>query len=125
MTKGFRPPLPILERLARKSVIDEVTGCYLYPTSLDAAGYARVMTGSRTDGTRRVDSVHRIAWREEHGPIPPGLEVHHECFQRNCWNVAHLALVTQAENKALLSPEGLEKKRVVMREIQKVRWVAA
>lgn len=42
--------------------------------------------------------VHRVAWEEEHGPIPPGMKVCHSCDNPPCYNVEHLFLGTHQEN---------------------------
>lgn len=47
------------------------------------------------DGLRVVAT--RIAWRLEHGEIPPGLMVTHTCRTKLCLNPAHLRLGTQKD----------------------------
>lgn len=55
-------------------------------------GYGRyVMNGGTLN-------AHRIAWESLNGPIPEGLTVDHLCRNRGCQNVAHMELVTGAEN---------------------------
>ncbi len=53
-------------------------------------------------GVRRVRGVrwyvHRLAWTEEHGPIPDGMVVRHRCDNPRCYNVEHLQLGTQSDN---------------------------
>jgi hypothetical protein len=46
----------------------------------------------------RTRRVHRVAWEQRHGPIPPGLEPDHLCRQPDCFEDSHLELVTHAEN---------------------------
>lgn len=45
--------------------------------------------------------AHRVAYENEHGPIPDGHVVHHECGQKLCVNVAHLRCLTHAAHNAL------------------------
>ena len=42
--------------------------------------------------------AHRVAWMEENGPIPEGLEIDHLCNNRGCVNAQHMEVVTHAEN---------------------------
>ncbi|WP_353848602.1 HNH endonuclease signature motif containing protein [Cellulomonas sp.] len=39
-----------------------------------------------------------MAWEQENGPIPPGMQLDHLCRVRECVNPLHLELVTQREN---------------------------
>lgn len=72
-------------------VHDPVYGCQLATGRRDKDGYAY-------HGKSRA---HRVAWEAEHGPIPAGMEVQHDCKRRACCNVAHLRLVTRSENERL------------------------
>jgi len=44
------------------------------------------------------DLVHRRAYEEAYGSIPPGLQIDHLCETRDCINVEHLRAVTPREN---------------------------
>jgi len=44
--------------------------------------------------------VHRIAWIDAYGPIPDGHEIDHTCFNRACFALKHLEIVTRSENNA-------------------------
>lgn len=61
---------------------DPRTGCWLWPLALSTQGY----------GILRHQLVHRVAYQECVGPIPPGYRVIHTCTTRDCLNPAHLAL---------------------------------
>jgi hypothetical protein len=67
---------------------DPVFGCLLWRGRLDADGYGR-------DGRRKA---HIVAWEAEHGAVPEGFELDHECRRRACCFVPHLAAVTRSEN---------------------------
>lgn len=66
--------------------------CVIHPGRPNNKGYVSRKFGGRMEG------VHRIAWIEAHGPIPPGMEVDHVCKQRACVEVSHLRLLTHREN---------------------------
>ena len=70
--------------------------CARWAGSHNSKGYGNFYDRS----ARSNRGVHRVAWELVNGPIPDGLEVHHECHVRDCVNVAHLALLTPEENKA-------------------------
>ena len=61
-------------------------------------------------GTKNIDYrprlVHRLAWAEKHGPIPPGMFVLHNCDNPSCYNVEHLRLGTAADNTADMMARG-------------------
>lgn len=42
--------------------------------------------------------AHRMAWEETHGPIPPGMQVHHRCEIKLCINPQHLELMSVADH---------------------------
>jgi hypothetical protein len=64
------------------------------------AGYGYVRSGAR-----RV-LVHRLSWEREHGPIPPGLCVLHECDNPPCFNTGHLFLGTMRANSLNMLSKG-------------------
>ena len=68
--------------------------CIPSPNYRDREGYSHV----RYRG--RMQLAHRVAWMKEHSPIPAGMTVDHVCFNPGCINVAHLRLLTAAENAA-------------------------
>jgi hypothetical protein len=73
-------------------------GCWLWSGSQLPFGYGMFMTGSRTDGSRRVVVAHRFAYERLVGPIAAGLQIDHLCSVPPCVNPAHLEPVTPLEN---------------------------
>jgi hypothetical protein len=73
------------------SITDE---CIEWDMSLNEKGYGRVSVGH---GWRRI---HRVAWEEANGPVPPGMLVLRRCDNPPCFNVDHLFLGTNDENMA-------------------------
>ncbi len=73
---------------------DPDTGCWIWQLGKTAAGY-----GARWDkNEERVLLAHRRYYEQEHGPIPPGLEIDHLCRNRACVNPEHLEAVTRTVN---------------------------
>ncbi len=83
-----------LERLIRKTEVSE-EGCFLWTGALQAEGYARLSIGQ---GKKKRTFIHRYAYENLVGPIPTGMTIDHLCRVRNCWNPAHLEVVTPSEN---------------------------
>ena len=100
------PSRPLRERLYSRVVLcaDEGCDCLLWTgarKSLMGYGVIGSTTRSPATGFRQL-LVHRVAWELDNGPIPEGLELDHVrargCTHRNCVSLAHLELVTHAEN---------------------------
>jgi hypothetical protein len=58
--------------------------CFVWQGATNAKGYA----------IRGRELVHRVVYQEAHGPLAPGLQVHHRCERPGCVNVSHLAAHT-------------------------------
>lgn len=99
--------MTLLERLERRSVRDEETGCWLWLGYCLPNGYGRI-----AQGHSNPRYVHRVAYELLVGPIPDGLLLDHECHNtdlrclggdscghRRCWNPAHLETVTYLVNR--------------------------
>lgn len=67
-------------------------GCWVWTGSTVGNGYGRFMLG----GVRRV--AHVVVYELLVGPVPDGLELHHDCHNPPCVNPAHLRPVTPEEN---------------------------
>ncbi len=85
--------IPLADRLAAYSVIDEITGCHNWQGFVSNKGYGHVSLGNGKSGR-----VHRAAYELAKGPIPPGLQIDHLCRNRRCCNPDHLEAVTPREN---------------------------
>jgi hypothetical protein len=88
-------PTPVIERVLRRVVVDDL-GCWIFTGAIDpATGYGRIGAGSRTAG---VTATHRVTYADHWGGIPEGKHIDHLCRNRACCNPTHLEAVTQAAN---------------------------
>ena len=79
-------------RLYARLIVDEASGCWLWPGAKNSLGYGYI----RVRG--RQSRVHRVVYEDRIGPIPDGLELDHLCRVRHCCNPDHLEPVTGREN---------------------------
>lgn len=94
ITKKRGPkPIPAIDRLMKRIVVDPASGCWIYTGSIIHNGYGTIGVPHRQ---RRL--VHRIAYESLVGPIPEGLDLDHLCRVRSCCNPLHLEPVTRKEN---------------------------
>jgi hypothetical protein len=68
------------------------TPCLEWTGGTVKGGYGRTRRGGK------AVLIHRWAWEQEHGPIPPGMKVLHHCDNPPCYEVEHLFLGTQRDN---------------------------
>jgi hypothetical protein len=93
-----RAAIPLEERLAALIAVDPDTGCWIYQAHIRKDGYGSITVGSRTDGSRKNQLVHRVSYETFVGPVPDGLTLDHLCRRRACINPAHLEPVTGKAN---------------------------
>lgn len=69
--------------------LDPIFGCMLATGRRDKDGYA----------FRGKTRAHIAAWTAEHGEVPEGKEIDHQCRRRHCVALHHLELVTRSGNE--------------------------
>lgn len=67
-------------------------GCHEWTGAKWNSGYGYISIDGRHVG------AHVFAWEQVNGPVPDGLEVHHECDNPPCVNEEHLEAITHREN---------------------------
>lgn len=83
---------PRLRQAAAAILARTSSDCLPFTGAQTIKGYGTVRHNGRTE------YVHIVVWEEANGPIPDGLTVEHKCRTRNCVRLAHMELVTRAEN---------------------------
>jgi len=82
------------------------SGCWEWQGKADRHGYGRLRR-ERTTGRRgQLILAHRASWELHRGPIPPGLEVCHQCDNPRCVNPAHLFVGSHRDNMADMRVKG-------------------
>lgn len=72
--------------------VSPATDCLVWRGAQNSKGYGCF-------GVNAVSRLaHRVAWEDAHGPIPDGMTLDHLCRVHACVNVAHMELVSVAEN---------------------------
>ncbi len=97
------------QRFLNKVLRQPNGGCWLWMASLTTSGYGRFLIGSRTDGTRMVESAPRVSWRLFQGEIPKAGQVLHRCNNRLCVNPEHLYIGTNVDNMRDIAAAGTRK----------------
>lgn len=88
-------PRSLAERLWAR--VDKSGECWIWTGYIGPKGRGQINRGARDLG---LVQVHVAAWELEHGPVPPGKELHHTCFTPACCNPDHLVPLTPAEHRA-------------------------
>lgn len=71
--------------------------CKIWSGYRTTAGYGARFTGGRS--ARKIVYAHREAWQAVHGPIAPGVNIHHRCQERACYEESHLEAVTPKQHR--------------------------
>ncbi len=101
LTQSTTPLRPGDSRLPARfwaKVKRQPSGCWEWTGSRDWYGYGRFLTGSASDGSRKMSMAHRVAFEAYVGLIPPGFEADHLCHNPPCVNPRHIEAVTHREN---------------------------
>lgn len=76
--------------------IDPETECWVWTGATSGNGRGGDYPRMSLDGA--TVAVHRAAWINRNGMIPPRKQLDHRCRCRRCVNPDHLEMVTQREN---------------------------
>ena len=76
----------------------ELGPCWEWTARRNNKGYGMFGVGSRTDGSAKIVSAHKLAYETLIGPIPNHLESDHLCRNRGCVRPGHIEPVTHAVN---------------------------
>lgn len=89
-------PKSVIERMQAKTVVDEVTGCWLFNGARNQNGHGNISV--KIDGKHKTRRPHQISYEAHFGPIPKGKVVRHRCDVPNCWNPEHLVIGDHYQN---------------------------
>jgi hypothetical protein len=103
----------INDRFWNKVDIKSPDECWLWRATKTSFGYGSFRVGSATDGTRRKEMAHRIAFMLANNiEIPKGKVIMHSCDVPACVNPAHLSIGTHGDNNRDARQKGRVKSTV-------------
>lgn len=82
----------MIQRFEKHYMPEPNSGCWIWISSLDGAGYARFSMNLKNQ------KAATFIYEFYKGPVPDGLELDHLCRVRCCVNPDHLEAVTHYEN---------------------------
>lgn len=74
-------------------------GCLIWTGGLGRGGYGKYKAEGRTA------AAHTWAWEHVHGPVPEGMDLHHDCRNRKCVEESHLLCILHEEHQSLHAQE--------------------
>lgn len=96
---GLEDREELISRLKNKTVIDEMTGCWLWQGSTNGSGYGEIRFGKKPN---KKYYIHRIsAYLFLNLDINnSNIQVNHmiDCPNKNCWNFNHIYLGNATQN---------------------------
>jgi len=92
MTRYIGDTGPLIDRLLRKVIINQVTNCWEFQGAKNNIGYGMIRDG------KKMRTTHRVSYEEHNSKIPAGLCVMHSCDNPICCNPQHLSLGTHKQN---------------------------
>lgn len=90
-----RQQRPIADRLWENVAVGSTDECWEWTGWKNKRGYVSMLVGGRKGHTV---GVHRLAWEQANGPIPPGVFICHACDNPCCCNPSHLFSGTPSDN---------------------------
>jgi hypothetical protein len=92
---GGRKAKPLADRLRALSLVDPITGCWIWQASKNRQGYGKFQLPQPEN---RTVGAHRASYQTFRGEIPAGLQIDHLCRKPACINPDHMEVVTPREN---------------------------
>lgn len=85
------------------SKVQKGPGCWVWTAPVTDCGYGRI----RIEGDRKI-YAHRWTYEQEHGPIPDGFQIDHQCRNPACVRPAHLRAVSPKQNQENRAADGVD-----------------
>jgi len=76
--------------------VDKTGECWIWTGYRTKQGYGRY--AAYWDSGKQNTMAHRFSYELTNGPIEPGVEIDHKCFNKACVNPSHLRTATRKQN---------------------------